>query len=169
MIRSCLIHKIKDKREKTMDIRKIKKLIELVEESGIAELEISEGEESVRISRNSAPVQQIPLQYAAAPAPVAAPVQAAPAPEAPAAEAKPVVKGHQVLSPMVGTFYRSPSPDSSPFIEIGQNVSVGDTLCIVEAMKMMNQIEADKSGTVKAILLEDGQPVEFDQPLVIIE
>ncbi|CAM3857266.1 Biotin carboxyl carrier protein of acetyl-CoA carboxylase [Vibrio aerogenes CECT 7868] len=154
-----------------MDIRKIKKLIELVEESGIAELEISEGEESVRISRNSAPAQPIPVQYAAAPAPMAAPaaVAAAPVQDAPAADAKPVVSGHQVLSPMVGTFYRSPSPDASPFIEVGQSVSVGDTLCIVEAMKMMNQIEADKSGTVKAILLEDGQPVEFDQPLVIIE
>ncbi|MDE1315237.1 acetyl-CoA carboxylase biotin carboxyl carrier protein [Vibrio aestuarianus] len=147
-----------------MDIRKIKKLIELVEESGISELEISEGEESVRISRNAAPAQMAPVHYAAAPAPAAAPV-------APAAEAAApaVVTGHQVLSPMVGTFYRSPSPDSKAFVEVGQSVSVGDTLCIVEAMKMMNQIEADKSGVVTAILLEDGQNVEFDQPLVVIE
>ncbi|ASO30210.1 acetyl-CoA carboxylase, biotin carboxyl carrier protein [Vibrio anguillarum] len=151
-----------------MDIRKIKKLIELVEESGISELEISEGEESVRISRNTAPVQMAQMHYAApAPAQQAAPV-AAPAPTAEAA-APVAPKGHQVLSPMVGTFYRSPSPDSKAFIEVGQSVSVGDTLCIVEAMKMMNQIEADKAGTVTAILLEDGQTVEFDQPLVVIE
>ncbi|MBD1557443.1 acetyl-CoA carboxylase biotin carboxyl carrier protein [Vibrio sp. S9_S30] len=152
-----------------MDIRKIKKLIELVEESGIAELEISEGEESVRISRSGPAPIAAPIQYAApmahapAPAPVAAP--AAPV-EAPA---EVVPAGHHVLSPMVGTFYRSPSPDSKSFIEIGQSVKAGDTLCIVEAMKMMNQIEADKSGVVTAILVEDGQPVEFDQPLVIIE
>lgn len=151
-----------------MDIRKIKKLIELVEESGIAELEISEGEELVRISRHGAPAP-MPIQYSAAvPAPVAAP--AAPVAEAPQAAAAPTApKGHQVLSPMVGTFYRSPSPDSAPFIEVGQSVSAGDTLCIVEAMKMMNQIESDKSGVVTAILVEDGQPVEFDQPLVVIE
>lgn len=155
-----------------MDIRKIKKLIELVEESGISELEISEGEESVRISRNStvvaAPAQ--PQTYAPAPA--------APAPAAPAAveapEAQPTTTpstpaGHSVLSPMVGTFYRAPSPDAKPFIEVGQSVNVGDTLCIVEAMKMMNQIEADKAGTVVAILAEDGDAIEFDQPLVIIE
>ncbi len=152
-----------------MDIRKIKKLIELVEESGIAELEISEGEESVRISRNGV-AAPAPMHYAAAPAPVAAPAAApaAPAAPAPVAEAS-APAGHQVLSPMVGTFYRSPSPDAKPFVEVGQKVSVGDTLCIVEAMKMMNQIESDKSGVVKAILLEDGQPVEFDQPLVVIE
>ncbi|GAK86680.1 biotin carboxyl carrier protein of acetyl-CoA carboxylase [Vibrio ponticus] len=152
-----------------MDIRKIKKLIELVEESGIAELEISEGEESVRISRHgvAAPVQAAPIQYAAAPAPVAAPAAAPVAAEAPAAAATPA--GHQVLSPMVGTFYRSPSPDAKSFVEVGQTVKAGDTLCIVEAMKMMNQIEADKSGVVTAILVEDGQPVEFDQPLVVIE
>lgn len=152
-----------------MDIRKIKKLIELVEESGIAELEISEGEESVRINRYSAqvapaaPVQQ----YAPAPAQQAAPAPVAQAEEAPAAPAAPT--GHQLLSPMVGTFYRSPSPEAKSFIEVGQEVKEGQTLCIVEAMKMMNQIEADKSGIVKAILVEDGQPVEFDQPLVIIE
>ncbi|MEZ9328479.1 acetyl-CoA carboxylase biotin carboxyl carrier protein [Vibrio breoganii] len=151
-----------------MDIRKIKKLIELVEESGIAELEISEGEESVRISRHgNAPVA--PIQYAAAPAPVAAPA-AAPAPaavEAPAAPAE--APGHKVLSPMVGTFYRAPGPDTKPFVEVGQSVTAGDTICIVEAMKMMNQIEADKSGVVTAILTEDGSPVEFDQPLIVIE
>lgn len=153
-----------------MDIRKIKKLIELVEESGIAELEISEGEESVRINRYSnqaAPAA--PVQYAAAPAPTAA----APAPvaevasEAPAAA--PVQSGHKVLSPMVGTFYRSPSPEAKSFIEVGQTVEEGQTICIVEAMKMMNQIEADKSGVIKEIVAEDGQPVEFDQVLVIIE
>ncbi|MCA0775411.1 acetyl-CoA carboxylase biotin carboxyl carrier protein [Vibrio vulnificus] len=154
-----------------MDIRKIKKLIELVEESGIAELEISEGEESVRISRHgqmmAAPA---PMHYAAAPVAQPTPVAAAPvatAEAAPAAAAVPA--GHQVLSPMVGTFYRSPSPDAKAFIEVGQSVTAGQTLCIVEAMKMMNQIEADKSGVVTAILVEDGQPVEFDQPLVVIE
>ncbi|CDT98065.1 TPA: acetyl-CoA carboxylase biotin carboxyl carrier protein [Vibrio diabolicus] len=159
-----------------MDIRKIKKLIELVEESGIAELEISEGEESVRISRHGTAAPQAPVHYAAAPvaapAPAAAaPVAEAPAAEAPAAEAPAAATpaGHQVLSPMVGTFYRSPSPDSKAFVEVGQKVNAGDTLCIVEAMKMMNQIEADKSGVVTAILAEDGQPVEFDQPLVVIE
>ncbi|HCH5064817.1 TPA: acetyl-CoA carboxylase biotin carboxyl carrier protein [Vibrio parahaemolyticus] len=151
-----------------MDIRKIKKLIELVEESGIAELEISEGEESVRISRHGT-AAPAPVHYAAAPVAAPAPVAAAPVAEAPAAEAPAVPAGHQVLSPMVGTFYRSPSPDSKAFVEVGQKVSAGDTLCIVEAMKMMNQIEADKSGVVTAILVEDGQPVEFDQPLVVIE
>ncbi|MDD1824711.1 acetyl-CoA carboxylase biotin carboxyl carrier protein [Photobacterium sp. ZSDE20] len=151
-----------------MDIRKIKKLIELVEESGISELEISEGEESVRISRNStAPVA--PVQYAAAPAPVAAAVAPAAAPVAAEAAAPAVPAGHQVLSPMVGTFYGAPSPDAKPFVKVGQSVTAGETLCIVEAMKMMNQIEADKSGVVTAILVEDGQPVEFDQALVIIE
>ncbi|NOH63996.1 acetyl-CoA carboxylase biotin carboxyl carrier protein [Vibrio sp. RE88] len=155
-----------------MDIRKIKKLIELVEESGIAELEISEGEESVRISRNGS-AAPAPIQYAAAPvaaAPAPAPAAAPAAAPAPAAEAAPAVPtGHQVLSPMVGTFYRAPSPDAKAFIEVGQSVTAGETLCIVEAMKMMNQIEADKSGVVTAILVDDGQPVEFDQPLVVIE
>ena len=156
-----------------MDIRKIKKLIELVEESGIAELEITEGEESVRINRHSsAPVLAAqPQHYAAAPAPapVAAPA-AAPAPAveaAPAAAAEPA--GHKVLSPMVGTFYAAASPEAPKYVEVGQSVNVGDTLCIVEAMKMMNQIEADKAGVVKAILVENGEPVEFDQPLFIIE
>lgn len=155
-----------------MDIRKIKKLIELVEESGISELEISEGEESVRISR-AAPAASFPVMQQAYAAPMqqqpalAAAVAPAAAEAAPAAAAE--ISGHIVRSPMVGTFYRTPSPDAKAFIEIGQKVNVGDTLCIVEAMKMMNQIEADKSGTVKAILVESGQPVEFDEPLVVIE
>ena len=156
-----------------MDIRKIKKLIELVEESGIAELEISEGEESVRISRTTAnagfPVMQqayaAPMMQQPALSNAVAPA-ATPAMEAPAAAE---ISGHIVRSPMVGTFYRTPSPDAKAFIEVGQKVNVGDTLCIVEAMKMMNQIEADKAGTVKAILVESGQPVEFDEPLVVIE
>ncbi|MCW8330723.1 acetyl-CoA carboxylase biotin carboxyl carrier protein [Photobacterium sp. SDRW27] len=152
-----------------MDIRKIKKLIELVEESGISELEISEGEESVRISR-SAPVAATTQVVTAAPAPVAAPAPAQAAPvEAPVAAAPAAPAGHQVLSPMVGTFYRAPSPEAKAFVEVGQSVNVGDTLCIVEAMKMMNQIESDKAGTVVAILAEDGDAIEFDQPLVIIE
>ncbi|MEL6116242.1 acetyl-CoA carboxylase biotin carboxyl carrier protein [Photobacterium sp. SP02] len=152
-----------------MDIRKIKKLIELVEESGISELEISEGEESVRISRTTAAPVAAPAQMYAAPAPAApaAPVAAPAEAAAPAAPATPA--GHQVLSPMVGTFYRAPSPEAKSFVEVGQSVNVGDTLCIVEAMKMMNQIEADKAGTVVAILAENGDPIEFDQPLVIIE
>ena len=154
-----------------MDIRKIKKLIELVEESGISELEISEGEESLRISR-AAPAASFPVMQQAYAAPVQQPaLSAAVAPAAteaaPAAAAE--ISGHIVRSPMVGTFYRTPSPDAKAFIEVGQKVNVGDTLCIVEAMKMMNQIEADKSGTVKAILVESGQPVEFDEPLVVIE
>lgn len=156
-----------------MDIRKIKKLIELVEESGISELEISEGEESVRISRTTAnagfPVMQqayaAPMMQQPALSNSVAPA-ATPAMEAPAAAE---ISGHIVRSPMVGTFYRTPSPDAKAFIEVGQKVNVGDTLCIVEAMKMMNQIEADKAGTVKAILVESGQPVEFDEPLVVIE
>ncbi|MEC6815924.1 MULTISPECIES: acetyl-CoA carboxylase biotin carboxyl carrier protein [Photobacterium] len=154
-----------------MDIRKIKKLIELVEESGIAELEISEGEESVRISRN-VPASVMPQQYAAAP--MVAPAQAAPVvAEAPASfqapEAPVVALGHQILSPMVGTFYRAPSPEAKNFAEVGQSVNIGDTLCIVEAMKMMNQIQADKAGKIVAILAQEGDAIEFDQPLVIIE
>ena len=149
-----------------MDIRKVKKLIELLEESGIDELEIREGEESVRISRHSkTPAQQY---YAPAPmaAPVAAPVAAAPAAaEAPAA---PKLNGTVARSPMVGTFYRKSSPASPSFVEVGQTVKKGDTLCIVEAMKMMNHIEAETSGVIESILVEDGQPVEFDQPLFTI-
>lgn len=153
-----------------MDIRKIKKLIELVEESGITELEVSEEEGSVRISRATvaAPAN---VQYsipAAAPTPVAAPAAPAAAPVAPAA-APEEIAGHKIRSPMVGTFYRSPSPEAKAFVEVGQTVKVGDALCIVEAMKMMNRIEADKAGVVKAILVNDGEPVEFDEPLIIIE
>jgi len=149
-----------------MDIRKIKKLIELVEESGINELEISEGEESVRISRGGSVVASAPVVQAApvAAAPVAAPVAAAPA-EA----AAPALSGHIVRSPMVGTFYASASPDAPAFVEAGQHVNAGDTLCIVEAMKMMNQIEADKSGVIKEILVQNEDAIEFDQPLFIIE
>ena len=150
-----------------MDIRKIKKLIELIEESDISELEIKEGEESVRISRGGKVIAAAPI---AAPAPVAA----APAPAAPSAApaveapASAELQGHAVKSPMVGTFYRSPAPGAKVFVEEGQQVNVGDVLCIVEAMKMMNQIEADKAGTVGAILVEDGEPVEFDQPMLTI-
>ncbi|MFT5085392.1 MAG: acetyl-CoA carboxylase biotin carboxyl carrier protein [Lentisphaeria bacterium] len=147
-----------------MDIRKIKKLIELLEESNVAELEIREGEESVRISRGSStPVMPMQTVYQQPPAPVPAS-----APPAPAAEVKPVAAGHLVVSPMVGTYYRSSSPDSAPYIEVGQTVKTGDIICIVEAMKMMNQIESDKAGVIEAILVEDGEPVEFDQPLVRI-
>ena len=151
-----------------MDIRKVKKLIELLEESNIDEIEIKEGEESVRISRNGAAA----LSMAAQAAPVYAPPAAAPPPQpAPAAVAPPVETGpagHLLNSPMVGTFYRSPSPSSPSFVEVGQTVKAGDVICIVEAMKMMNQIEADKAGTIAAILVENGQPVEFDQPLFSI-
>jgi acetyl-CoA carboxylase biotin carboxyl carrier protein len=149
-----------------MDIRKVKKLIELLEESNIAELEIHEGEESVRISRTG----QAGTVVAAAPAPVmaAAPAAAAPAAE-PAPSAEPEISGHTVNSPMVGTFYRAPSPGAAAFVEEGQSVKVGDTLCIIEAMKLLNQIEADKAGTIKAILVENGHPVEYGQPLFVIE
>ena len=151
-----------------MDIRKIKKLIELLEESGINELEITEGEESVRISR-SGPVQQFaPMHYQAAPQYAPAPA-AAPAAAAPSVAAAPVATGHQMRSPMVGSFYRAASPTSKNFVEVGQTVKVGDTLCIVEAMKMMNQIQSDKAGVITAILVENGEPVEFDQPLFVIE
>ncbi len=151
-----------------MDIRKIKKLIEIIEDSDIAEIEISEGEESVRISRysSSAPavVSAAPQLQAAIPQ-AAAPVAA----EAPATESAPAVSGHVVKSPMVGTFYRSSSPGATPFVEVGQKVSVGETLCIIEAMKILNQIESDADGVIKKILVEDAQPVEYDQPLFIIE
>lgn len=157
-----------------MDIRKIKKLIELVEESGITELEVSEEEGTVRISRAAPVAAPAAVQYVAAPAaaapaaaPAPAPVAAAAPAVAPAASAE--VSGHAVLSPMVGTFYRSPSPDAKAFVEVGQTVNVGDALCIVEAMKMMNRIESDKAGVVKAILVNDGDAVEFDQKLIIIE
>lgn len=148
-----------------MDLRKLKTLIELVENSGIAELELTEGEEHVRISRNVAPSQQFyapaPQHHMAAPAPQAAAVAAAPAePAAP--------EGHVVKSPMVGSFYRAASPGAKAFVDIGQTVNAGDTLCIIEAMKLLNEIETDKGGVVKAILVENGQPVEFGQPLFII-
>lgn len=152
-----------------MDIRKVKKLIELLEESNIGEIEIKEGEESVRISRYGAQ-PAAPVAYAAppAPAPGAAPAPVeAPAPEA-AAPAPAPAADNAVLSPMVGTFYRSPSPEAPSFVEVGQTVRVGDVLCIVEAMKMMNQIEADRAGTVTAIHVENGEAVEFDQPLISI-
>ena len=148
-----------------MDIRKVKKLIELLEESGIAEIEINEGEESVRISRygSGAAPAQAPIQYAAAPAPAVA------APVAEESNIDAIPSGHSVNSPMVGTFYTAASPGAKKFINIGDSVNEGDTICIIEAMKILNQIEADKSGVVKAILVENGQPVEFGQPLVIIE
>ena len=149
-----------------MDIRKVKKLIELLEESNIDEIEIKEGEESVRISRNSA--QAMTLAASALPAYAAPPPPVAAAP-APALTPEPAASsGHVVNSPMVGTFYRSPSPASPSFAEVGQTVKIGDVVCIVEAMKMMNQIEADKAGTIEAILVENGEPVEFDQPLFSI-
>ena len=151
-----------------MDLRKLKKLIDLVQESGIGEIEITEGEEKVRICRQApggAPIMMAapgmqPMQYAPAPAAPAAPA-AAPAPAEP--------KGHQLKSPMVGTFYRQPSPGAPPFVEVGQSVTKGQTLCIIEAMKLLNEIESDASGTVKAILVENGQPVEYGQPLFTIE
>jgi len=153
-----------------MDIRKVKKLIELLEESGIDELEICEGEESVRISRHSNKAVQYaaaPVQVAApAPAPVAAPAPAAAAPAA--APAAAALTGNVVRSPMVGTFYRASSPEAKPFAEVGQTVKKGDILCIVEAMKMMNHIEAETSGTIGQVLVENGHPVEFDQPLFTI-
>jgi acetyl-CoA carboxylase biotin carboxyl carrier protein len=143
-----------------MDLRKLKTLIDLVETSGIAELEIQEGEERVRITRAVAqmpqPLMFHPQQQLAMPAPVAA------------APVAPLDEGHTVKSPMVGTFYRCASPGAAPFVEVGDTVAQGDTLCIVEAMKLMNEIEADASGTIKAILVENGQPVEFGQPLFII-
>ena len=153
-----------------MDIRKIKKLIELVEESGISELEITEGEESVRIHRGVSASTQVPLpmQYAPQPQLAAAPVAPVASVEA-VAEAAPVESGHIMCSPMVGTFYRSSSPGVKSFAEVGQKVNVGDTLCIIEAMKMMNQIESDKTGVVKRILVENQDPVEFDQPMFVIE
>jgi acetyl-CoA carboxylase biotin carboxyl carrier protein len=150
-----------------MDIRKVKKLIELLEESNVAEIEIKEGEETVRISRNYPQGQLPPQQYFVAP-PAAAPAPAAAAAAAVAPESKPAQKGEAIKSPMVGTFYRSPAPTAGPFITVGQTIKATDVIGIVEAMKMMNQIQAGKAGVVEAILVEDGQPVEYDQPLVII-
>jgi len=150
-----------------MDLRKVKKLIELLEESGIAEIEIKEGEESVRISRG--PSSGTMMHVMAAPSMVAPMHQVAPPPPTPAISlpaSQP--DGHVVTSPMVGTFYASPSPDSPPFVKVGQVVKIGEPLCIIEAMKIMNPIEADRTGTVTAVLAENGQPVEFEQPLFII-
>ena len=152
-----------------MDLRKLKKLIDLVEESGIAEIEVTEGEEKVRITRTiaaAAPVYAAPAPAAAAPvaAPAAAPAAAAPA-AAPAARDL----SNAQKSPMVGTFYRAPGPNAAAFVEVGQQVKVGDTLCIIAAMKLMNEIEAEKSGVVKEILVENGTPVEYGEPLFIIE
>ncbi len=154
-----------------MDIRKIKRLIELLEESGINEIEIKEGEESVRISRgNGSGVMHSPPGFQApAPQPATPAGSPAPAEKDDAGEPQRPSDGHQVRSPMVGTFYRAPSPGAKPFVEVGQHVKVGDTLCIVEAMKMLNQIESDKDGVVASVLLEDGQPVEFDQTLLILQ
>ncbi len=143
-----------------MDIRKIKKLMELVEQSGINELEVREGEESIRLSKAPAGVMMTPVAAPAAAAPATAPTTA------PAAPAQPA--GYTQTAPMVGTFYRAASPDSAPFVDVGKQVAAGDVICIIEAMKLMNQIEADKAGVVAAILVEDGQPVEFGQPLVVI-
>lgn len=149
-----------------MDIRKIKKLIEMIEESGIAEIEIREGEESVRISRYSSVAPQ-PVQVLPAPVPAPA-VQETGSPQLVEATADKLT-GHIVRSPMVGTFYRSPSPGAKPFVEVGQRVEVGDTLCIIEAMKILNQIEADKAGVIAKVLVENAQPVEYNQPLFVIE
>ena len=152
-----------------MDIRKVKKLIELLEESGINEIEIREGEESVRISRggatNGAPVM-VSHHVPVPPQPAAAPAAGA---ENTANETSPLPAGHRVTSPMVGTFYRASAPGAKPFVDIGSSVKPGDTLCIIEAMKMLNQIESDKAGIIKAILVENGEPVEYGQPLFIIE
>jgi acetyl-CoA carboxylase biotin carboxyl carrier protein len=156
-----------------MDLRKIKTLIDLVEQSGISELEVREGEESVRISRNTGPITQyLSAAPAAAPAAIAAPAAApaAPAPRADAAPAKPAVDTRHVLrAPMVGTFYRTPSPGAKPFAEVGQTVKAGQVLCIIEAMKMLNQIESDKAGVIAEILVDNEKPVEYDQPLFVIE
>ncbi|WP_024930142.1 acetyl-CoA carboxylase biotin carboxyl carrier protein [Methylophilus sp. OH31] len=149
-----------------MDLRKLKKLIDLVEESGISELELTEGEEKVRISRAMAPGVAPVAQYVAAPAPVAAPAAAPVA--APAAAPAEVLDGKVVKSPMVGTFYRASSPDAKSFVDVGSSVSTGDTLCIIEAMKLLNEIESEFSGTIKKIFVENGQPVEYGEPLFLI-
>lgn len=155
-----------------MDIRKVKKLIEMLEESSLAEIEIKEGEESIRISRASSTGQPVAQVMHPPAAPVAAPAASAPSVTPPAGEgpSSPIrPSGHLVTSPMVGTFYSSPTPGADSFVEIGDTVAVGDTLCIIEAMKMMNQIESDKAGVVKAVLKENGQPVEFGEPMFVIE
>jgi len=148
-----------------MDLRKLKKLIDLVQESGIAELEITEGEENVRITRTQAAPS---MAYAPPPAPPVVNVPPPPEPAPPAPQEPALPEGHVVKSPMVGTFYRAPSPGAKPFVEVGQTVNAGDTLCIIEAMKLLNEIEADRGGVIKAILVENGQPVEYGEPLFII-
>ena len=151
-----------------MDLRKLKKLIDLVQESGISELEVTEGEEKVRIAK-FAPAGAMPMQHYQLPAAAAAPsAGSAPTSSVDLDDEDDLPEGHAVKSPMVGTFYRSPSPGANPFVEVGQSVKEGDTLCIIEAMKLLNEIEADASGVVKAILLDNGQPVEFGEPLFII-
>ena len=154
-----------------MDIRKIKKLIDLLDETGVAEIEIKEGEETVRISRFGSQANMQSMHYAQMPMQMMAPQQAAVSAAAPAAAvvAKEEISGHKITSPMVGTFFRSASPGSAPFADVGKHVKEGETLCIIEAMKILNQIEADKSGVVKAILVENGQPVEYGEPLFIIK
>ena len=152
-----------------MDIRKVKKLIELLDESGIAEIEINEGEESVRISRYPTSGPAMPMQQFAAPAPAPAPAAAAAAETTESASAECAISGHSVNAPMVGTFYTAASPGAPDFCKVGDSVSEGDTVCIIEAMKILNQIETDKSGVVKAILVDNAQPVEFGQPLIVIE
>ncbi len=152
-----------------MDIRKVKKLIELLEESDIAEIEIHEGEESVRISRVTSQVALATQSMAAVAAPAVPAAPATVAASSDTASEAPEIVGHQVKSPMVGTFYRASTPDAKSFVEEGQQVSVGDTLCIIEAMKILNQIESDKAGTVKKILIENGQPVEYNQPMFVID
>ena len=150
-----------------MDLRKLKKLIDLVQESGISELEVTEGEEKVRIAKHS--TGPAPVSYAPqAPVMHAAPAAAAPAAPAPAASEPALPDGHVVKSPMVGTFYRASAPGAKPIVEVGQTVAVGDVLCIIEAMKLMNEIEADAAGTIKAILVENGEPLEYGEPLFII-
>ncbi|MGH9367278.1 MAG: acetyl-CoA carboxylase biotin carboxyl carrier protein [Thermoanaerobaculia bacterium] len=150
-----------------MDLRKLKKLIDLVQASGIAELEITEGEEKVKIVRGG----QVEISPSGAPVPAAAPAVTAPqgAQAPPTPESAPAPEGHVVKSPMVGTFYRAPSPDAEPFVEIGDTVKAGQTICIIEAMKLMNEIEADQDGVIKAILVENGQPVEYGEPLLVFE
>jgi len=150
-----------------MDLRKLKTLIDLVAESGIAELEITEGEGKVRIVKFSQTLQPVAYHQPEAGVPAAPAAQPA-APAAPAAEAAPVVQGHVVKAPMVGTFYRSPNPGAAPFVDVGATVKEGDPLCIIEAMKLLNEIEADKSGVIKEILVENGEPVEYGQPLFVI-
>jgi acetyl-CoA carboxylase biotin carboxyl carrier protein len=151
-----------------MDLRKLKKLIDLVQESGIAELEITEGEEKVKIVKGGRVVSETVAAPGLAPAPAPTPAPAAPA--APAVpEAPPQVEGHVLKSPMVGTFYRAPSPGAKAFVEVGDSVKAGQTVCIIEAMKLLNEIEADKDGVVKAVLAENGQPVEYGEPLLVID